>query len=826
LKALLLILTIFFSTTTYASTDTGIFTPSEADKSLEFLAMIFGNNPGGADLSLNIKGVNDGFVINENQNGIMSSIMASFNTVLLSIGTIILSYTIIVATINTAQEGTVMGKKWSAVWLPFRTMLGILLIAPNGSSGYSTIQAIVIWSIVKSVGFADTVWTTVLQSYNNSGSITYQPSLSITNDPKVNDPLNEIIKKITTSLVCMNFINYVTQHEEAWDLQNLKPLTNYFEDNPTITDSLSDYFTTRTETLDAVDIKYSLNGNSYIGASKQNNNKKPLNSDHPPLDTCGQFNIVASIKLSEDLNISSEKFKSYSRTDQTSIYEYMQLLASIAYDAKITFLKSAISIIDPIAKKIAIDRVRIDYDGTPNKNLENWRKKLASENYDIPQRSTDKIANILKQDFSTIYDELRQASSKYFTAMAAMSRTDPIPINSNAGDPKDVKGWMQDGSNAGWITAGSLILKLVSNTNNEPKPVLLKTASDPSEMIKCTTTTDIIQENIPKFLGISIDSGNNLSNIIKNLKLDVDNFIQYYKITPNAITPVSEISAIGSAALAEANSSAIKSMDTLLFSNHEKDGGRILSISKFGGDLMLAAETTWLVTMFLNMLVAAGAGICSAAQPGIWIFFIGTFFFITLIAALVICLWSVGALLGIYTPMVPYLMFAFSAIAWIILVIEAVVAAPIMGLSLMLPGGDELGKITTGLSILSGILLRPTLMIFGLVLGTLLFDVCIEFINFGMKAAVEVNTSGSLLSSIPILFMYTFIVLSLVNRAYSLIYVLPDRVLRWVGIAPESTDVKDMEQAKAGFDAAKGLTQEALSKSLSEGRKEVGKKIK
>ncbi len=54
--------------------------------------------------------------------------------------------------------------------------------------------------------------------------------------------------------------------------------------------------------------------------------------------------------------------------------------------------------------------------------------------------------------------------------------------------------------------------------------------------------------------------------------------------------------------------------------------------------------------------------------------------------------WVLGALLAIYIPLVPYLIFTVGVVGWLLLVVEAVVAAPIMAVSFMLPANDEMGK--------------------------------------------------------------------------------------------------------------------------------------
>lgn len=75
----------------------------------------------------------------------------------LTLGGILAAYTIILGTINTAHEGEVLGKRWSTLYMPIRTAIGIAMIMPI-KSGFCTIQIIIIWLATQGIGFADKAW--------------------------------------------------------------------------------------------------------------------------------------------------------------------------------------------------------------------------------------------------------------------------------------------------------------------------------------------------------------------------------------------------------------------------------------------------------------------------------------------------------------------------------------------------------------------------------------------------------------------------------------------------------------------------------------------
>src|SRR5581483_1158342 len=131
-----------------------IFTPPPTDKSVDFLGHIFGPAIGGIQL-------------HGTANPALMHMFERFNTAILTVGTIIISYIAIISTINTAQEGQVMGRKWSSIWIPLRTLLGMLVLIPAPASGFSVMQSIVIWDIMQSIGAVDSVWNGILNDMGN-----------------------------------------------------------------------------------------------------------------------------------------------------------------------------------------------------------------------------------------------------------------------------------------------------------------------------------------------------------------------------------------------------------------------------------------------------------------------------------------------------------------------------------------------------------------------------------------------------------------------------------------------------------------------------------
>ncbi|MBT6207420.1 MAG: DotA/TraY family protein, partial [Francisellaceae bacterium] len=128
----------------------GVFEVVPSDQSLRYLAQLFGGQVGNVSLGAGTAPA-------------LSAMFEKFNLIVSTVGILILGYITILSTVNTAQEGSAMGKKFSGIWTPFRSVTGMILLVPSPSSGYSMIQSLVMWIILQSIGAANTIWNVVLE---------------------------------------------------------------------------------------------------------------------------------------------------------------------------------------------------------------------------------------------------------------------------------------------------------------------------------------------------------------------------------------------------------------------------------------------------------------------------------------------------------------------------------------------------------------------------------------------------------------------------------------------------------------------------------------
>ena len=184
-------------------------------------------------------------------------------------------------------------------------------------------------------------------------------------------------------------------------------------------------------------------------------------------------------------------------------------------------------------------------------------------------------------------------------------------------------------------------------------------------------------------------------------------------------------------------------------------------------------------------------------------------------------IYGIGIILGYFLPYLPAVLYIMALIGWLLLVIEAVIAAPIIALGLANPSHhDLLGKAEQSLILLLQVFLRPACILIGLVMSMLMLYVSLNYLNMGFlyfvgsNALFNINndaTDATILikDSVVIggvLVMYAYLCYVIVTHCLSLIYVIPERISRWLdpnkgdpqAIALAGQQIESIEQQLSG----------------------------
>jgi conjugal transfer/type IV secretion protein DotA/TraY len=129
--------------------------------------------------------------------GAIESALGVFNAGVLTVGGVLAAYMLVAGIMQTAQDGEMLGKRWSSMWLPLRTVLGIGLVVPVGK-GYCVAQLIVGFLIGQGVGFADKTWDAWLTAYSKPEGMAPRSHL-----PNV----SELAQSVLVSQTCVAAFN-------------------------------------------------------------------------------------------------------------------------------------------------------------------------------------------------------------------------------------------------------------------------------------------------------------------------------------------------------------------------------------------------------------------------------------------------------------------------------------------------------------------------------------------------------------------------------------------------------------------------------------------
>jgi len=171
---------------------------------------------------------------------------------------------------------------------------------------------------------------------------------------------------------------------------------------------------------------------------------------------------------------------------------------------------------------------------------------------------------------------------------------------------------------------------------------------------------------------------------------------------------------------------------------------------------------------------------------------------------------SCGIALAFIVPLIPFMKFFFNIITWLLNVFEAIIAAPLFALAHLNPEGEGLpgSMARTGYFFLLSILLRPVMMIFGLIAGLLLFFVVISFLNASFNIAVQGSGSAggqlAVLSRVIFSVMYVLVAYTAANKCFQSISFFTEHTMKWMGVGgPETRQMGD-RQMMHGITGAMG----------------------
>ncbi|ASC07333.1 DotA/TraY family protein [Acetobacter pasteurianus] len=209
-----------------------------------------------------------------------------------------------------------------------------------------------------------------------------------------------------------------------------------------------------------------------------------------------------------------------------------------------------------------------------------------------------------------------------------------------------------------------------------------------------------------------------------------------------------------------------------------------LSVTTMGTASVLSSNAGTISTGILSLLAGQPEGAVAAGLGHMAMQFFSTPIMAGCMAMLML---MPGLTIAFVLPMVPYVMWIAGIASWLILVCEAVVAAPLWMLAHMTLNGEGLhGNARQGYALLFDVLFRPTLMLFGLFFGYFVFDAMSWLVHqtFGVAAGFALSHGwlvSNFLGMLLLVWMFVLLHMILALASFRLIAIVPNRVPQILG---------------------------------------------
>ncbi len=757
------------------------------DVSLSYLGQLFGSV---------------GTTLHSNTGQLVGQLFYKLNQGFCVIAGLWLTYTVSSTVFKASQEGTFMGQNRNAAFIFLRISIGMGMLIPLPSTGYSVFQETVMQVVTQGVGFADQTWSWALDYLKNGGKIYTDPSVSsmgsadgdagftLSGDGKnIADAVRGAAQRAVCSYTYQNNLSDDSgalglsgNQSTIWSVNNHDHLYQFPKDAGA------------SSGCGSIDWGVS----NYCDVKKDDPKTPPktyeqLVNDSAGGDDTSRNTLICTIQKQAVLQVLSDvapaaknyakALKSNSVTDSDR-----QMLASSIVNATTDYMGLSL----PMRRLI-----------------QNQQKDSA----------LDFVANAKKEGWF-------MAGRYYWDLInAGIDVWDPDKVSHDSNNPNN---------------GGSSLFKLKGLS----PPATGISSGDHSPYAEITTTYGSVNDDInaafnatqtTREKGGSGSTGDEMKNGFGSTGSFVASFLL------GTIMPF------------------MGGFTMLVSSFHDVGSDPILFLHWIGNGCLTTMVDIWVGAAMYSGMVSIVAGVCDSVQPaGLVVQAIGDWMRPILLgcAALLI---GAGIMLGYYVPLYPWMVFMFAAFGWLISVIEAMVAAPLVCLGLTHPEGhDFLGKVEQALMLLLGVFLRPVLMIVGLIIAMILGYVSLRVLNYSFTGilssafnaaappgASDISTaasnvgaaqtgmiitkSGSLGAALNVLSMgpvivaarsillpiiimaalfviYAGMVFMLVNQVYGLIYIVPDKIMRWVGTPAEQSDVSgSIQQVRGTMGGSTGM---------------------
>lgn len=736
-----------------------IFTPTVQDRSIGYLGQVFGT-VGGA--------------VHGTSGQLLAELFRVFNYGITAIVPLILIYALVMGVINTAQEGEFMGKKMNSAWVAFRAVVGVGILVPK-YTGYSLVQVLIMWVTVQGVGLADKVWSTAVDHLVTENGVIYAaPAQTL-----AKGGLRKTLEKsgdIFNAEICMYKLQDVASQQRSDAIAGLKK-------NP----SNPNWQALAQQPLPR-----------YRPVWDDNNKTVTFGTTDKPA-VCGTFTWGGQ-------SSSFAKYDEYQKMGLNQMVTGMAPVAKNIVDASDKTLPLDQSNSLRKRTQMAVLGAAMDYENIMQPALRTAQTSADQEWRDNLTEAKDKgwiVAGSYYWDLAKVDNKLNDQLGNYQPGGTA---TPIAQLEKDGVDSKAVEVAQGKAANYLALPALTAILKFMEDGMSNPLSPQEKAA-----VLNYMTPVDgdNPQANADKLRNVrnALIAANGSEADSEKDAFSYQDKTMTRMITGSTMVAASFVAAAsgGIGVVMMVLSSALISLTELWFGVMNSPGDPVAMIQTLGQGMLGIAVSLWLVgSVLLGVLTTfmsiggSMTGVSYGIQNGLKMF-------VPIVISFILALFVNGMVLSVYVPLIPYFIFTFAAIGWLISVLEAIVAGPLVAAALTHPEGhDLLGKAEQAVMLLMGVFLRPVIMVIGFLAAMILARVSLRIVNAGFShvtTAGNITLSGfNIFGTIGLMIVYTMIIISLINLVFTAgVVKLWETIWMWVGFHQPSSAVESaLQEIKGG----------------------------
>lgn len=680
---------------------------------------------------------------------ILATMFSFFNSGILIIGSLIVSYVAVMGTLNTANDGEAMGRNWSSLWTPVRIVAGGAVLLPT-TSGFSFIQLVVMMFALWGVGFANGTYKTGMAM----GILSPDGVVQGVNQPGTYYGLRDFARQYLAASYCARAANSI--YADGGASPEVK--ANSTQDKLKTTDGRTEY-------------------TFYI---KDRNATTNLAGGEP---FCGTVNVARytaqamsdpTAAALEQLRAAVQEKKVIAATDMMAELEnwvntWPSDINQPGWDAvdsnqfNIIVKKYEEKVATDLASSVTGTQAGVDSGLTSFANsltsdgwsaAGGWFQRVGMVRGQIANVMSEPVGSVTAPSLSALPADARSTllSNSVTTVTEAINKKSEEKASyasSNTAKPEDLASLIPKDAQSD-INPGSI----KANMDAKMSSFVNRTMQDVVEI-----ATGANGSGTTPLCGTAGQMGGSL----------------------NRMKCVGDYLAVARAGIAVADV-AIKTAATAL----RVVAGTLSSVKGVGTGLDLDKVVTPIWDWVIEVPVKQLAMMASYIEPLAFYF-------------------------GVFLPSLPYTIFMIVVVGWILAVLQSIIAAPLWAVMHMTPDRTFVGSQTQGYLLLLSLFARPALAVVGLFAAVLVSDPIIDYIAkgfFAMRGAV-VSSTGTVGAIAEFLtFAWWFMVFGLtllpvLYMTFGLPQILPDHVLRWIGAGVSDLgETSAVGQMRGGMAAA------------------------